>query len=278
MERRSWTYLLLLPITIVLAVFLLWPFMLVFKESLFSEGRLSLINYTSLFVKGLYRESLATSLVLSISTALLGTAIGIPLSYALHKSGRKTRGFLLTMNAIPLTFSGLVVGFSFIVLLGTSGFITLLLKKYFGINPLEFSAFLFTWRGLMVAYLYFLIPRMILTMVSAWSNANWSLLEAAVSLGAGPFTVLFRVLLPMLGPAILAGSSLLFAVSMGAYGTAFALTGVAVKILPLVIFTHVSDLAADIEKADALAVVLALVTTGVILLYEQVFSKQLIKR
>jgi ABC-type sulfate transport system permease component len=82
----------------------------------------------------------------------------------------------------------------------------------------------------------------------------------------------------MLGPAILAGSSLLFAVSMGAYGTAFALTGVAVKILPLVIFTHVSDLAADIEKADALAVVLALVTTGVILLYEQVFSKQLIKR
>jgi ABC-type uncharacterized transport system permease subunit len=278
MERRSWTYLLLLPITIVLAVFLLWPFMLVFKESLFSEGRLSLINYTSLFVKGLYRESLATSLVLSISTALLGTAIGIPLSYALHKSGRKTRGFLLTMNAIPLTFSGLVVGFSFIVLLGTSGFITLLLKKYFGINPLEFSAFLFTWRGLMVAYLYFLIPRMILTMVSAWSNANWSLLEAAVSLGAGPFTVLFRVLLPMLGPAILAGSSLLFAVSMGAYGTAFALTGVAVKILPLVIFTHVSDLAADIEKADALAVVLALVTTGVILLYEQVFSKQLIRR
>lgn len=259
-------------------MFLLWPFLLVFRESLFSEGRLSLINYTSLFLKGLYRESLVTSLILSLSTALLGTAIGIPLSYALHKSGRKTRSFLLTMNAIPLTFSGLVVGFSFIVLLGTSGFITLLLKKFFGINPLEFSAFLFTWRGLMVAYLYFLIPRMILTMVSAWSNANWSLLEAAVSLGAGPFTVLFRVLLPMLGPAILAGSSLLFAVSMGAYGTAFALTGVAVKILPLVIFTHVSDLAADIEKADALAVVLALVTTVVILLYEQVFSKKLIKR
>lgn len=278
MERRSWVYLLLLPITIVLAVFLLWPFLLVFWESLFSEGRLSLVNYSSLLLKGLYRESLATSLILSLSTAFLGTIIGIPLSYALHKSGQKTRGFLLAVNAIPLTFSGLVVGFSFIVLLGTSGFITLLLKQFFGINPLEFSAFLFTWRGLMVAYLYFLIPRMILTMVSAWSNANWSLLEAAVSLGAGPFTVLFKVLLPMLGPAILAGSSLLFAVSMGAYGTAFALTGVAVKILPLVIFTHVSDLAADIEKADALAVVLALVTTGVILLYEQVFSRKLMKR
>jgi len=130
----------------------------------------------------------------------------------------------------------------------------------------------------MVAYLYFLIPRMILTMISAWSNADWTLLEAAASLGAGPFTILFKILIPMLGPAILAGSSLLFAVSMGAYGTAFALTGVAVKILPLVIFTHVSDLAADIEKADALAVVLAFVTTGVIVLYEQFFSRRLGKR
>jgi ABC-type uncharacterized transport system permease subunit len=278
MESRNWVYFLLIPITLVLAVFLLWPFVLVLWESLFSEGRLSLVNYTSLFIKPLYRESLFTSLVLSVSTALIGTIIGIPLSYVLYKSGGKSKGILMTINAIPLTFSGLVVGFSFIVLLGSSGFITLLLKKFVGIDPLEFSAFLFTWRGLMVAYLYFLIPRMILTMISAWSNADWTLLEAAASLGAGPFTILFKILIPMLGPAILAGSSLLFAVSMGAYGTAFALTGVAVKILPLVIFTHVSDLAADIEKADALAVVLAFVTTGVIVLYEQFFSRRLGKR
>jgi len=277
MERRSWVYLLLVPIAAVLVLFLLWPFALVLWESLFSDGRLSLVNYSALLFKGLYRESLATSLILSFSTAFIGTAVGIPLSYILYRSGRKTRGLMMAINAVPLTFSGLVVGFSFIVLLGTSGFISLLLKKYFGVNPLNFSAFLFTWKGLMIAYLYFLIPRMVLTMISAWSNANWSLIEAAVSLGAGPLTVLFKVLLPMLGPAILAGSSLLFAVSMGAYGTAFALTGVAVKILPLVIFTHVSDLAADIEKADALAVVLAIVTTGVILLYEQVFSRRLMR-
>jgi len=277
MRGRSWICLLLIPLALVLGIFLLWPFALVLWESLFVEGRLSLSNYSSLLVKPLYREALGTSLLLSVSTTLIGTAIGIPLSYALYKTGSKVKGLLMSVNAIPLTFSGLVVGFSFIVLLGSSGFITLLLKKFFGINPLEFSAFLFTWRGLMVAYLYFLIPRMVLTMGSAWSNADWSLLEAAASLGAGPMVILFRILLPMLGPAILAGSSLLFAVSMGAYGTAFALTGVSVKILLLVIFTHVSDLAAEIEKADALAVVLAFVTTGVILLYEQVFSRRLRK-
>ena len=210
--------------------------------------------------------------MLSLSTAVLGTVIGLPLSYVVYKSKGRLHRFLMALTAVPLTFSGLVIGFMFIILLGTSGFITMIFSRLFGINALEFSAFLFTWRGLVVAYLYFLIPRMILTMTAAWSNANWSLIEAAVNLGASRATILFKVLLPMLGPAIFAGSSLLFAVSMGAFGTAFALTGTGVKILPLVIYTHVSEVSVDIGRADAIAVVLAVVTTLVIMLYERFFA------
>jgi ABC-type uncharacterized transport system permease subunit len=266
-------YLLLLPVTVVLATFLAWPLLLVVWESFFVAGNLSHANYSSLFVKNLYRESFFTSLALSVSTAFLGTLIGLPVSYAIYKSGRH-KGFLMALTSVPLTFSGLVVGFAFIVLLGTSGFFTLLLKRFVDINPLEFSAFLFTWRGLVVAYLYFLVPRMILTMTVAWSNADWSLIEAAASLGAGRRVVFFRVLLPMLGPAILSGSSLLFAVSMGAFGTAFALTGTAVKILPMVIYTQVSDMSSDIAQADALAIILTVTTTLVIMLYERTFRKK----
>jgi ABC-type spermidine/putrescine transport system permease subunit I len=266
-------YLLLLPVTAVLAAFLAWPLFLVLWESFFVEGNLSHVNYSSLFVRNLYRESFFTSLVLSVSTAFLGTLIGLPVSYAIHRSGRH-KGFLMALTSVPLTFSGLVVGFAFIVLLGTSGFFTLLLKRFMDINPLEFSAFLFTWRGLVVAYLYFLVPRMILTMTVAWSNADWSLIEAATSLGAGRGVIFFKVLLPMLGPAILSGSSLLFAVSMGAFGTAFALTGTAVKILPMVIYTQVSDMSSDIAQADALAIILTVTTTLVIMLYERTFRKR----
>ena len=274
MIPRGWIWILLLPLVGVLAFFLFWPLTLVVWESLFLEGRLSLSNYASMFVSKLYRESLATSLILSVSTTLLGVLIGLPLSYGMHRSGPRMQNAILTLASIPLTFSGLVVGFAFIVLLGTSGFVTLLIKKFFDINPLEFSAFLFTWRGLVVAYCYFLIPRMILTMTAAWSTADWSLLEAARSLGAGPVRILFRVLLPMIGPAVLAGSSLLFAVSMGAFGTAFSLTGIGVKILPLVIYTHVSELSTDIAKADALAVFLTLITTLIILGYERCFVQK----
>jgi ABC-type spermidine/putrescine transport system permease subunit I len=270
--NKTRLYLLLLPVTAVLVAFLGWPLLLVLWESLFVGGGLSHGNYASLFTRSLYRESFFTSLALSVSTAFLGTVIGLPLSYAIHRSGRH-KGFLMALTSVPLTFSGLVVGFAFIVLLGTSGFFTLLLKRFVDINPLEFSAFLFTWRGLVVAYLYFLVPRMILTMTVAWSNADWSLMEAATSLGAGGGTVFFRVLLPMLGPAILSGSSLLFAVSMGAFGTAFALTGSAVKILPMVIYTQVSDMSSDIAQADALAIILTVTTTLVIMVYERTFRE-----
>jgi len=245
---------------------------LILWESFLVGGKLSLSNYLSMFTTKLYGDSLKTSLMLSLTTTVIGTVLGIPLSYALYRSGGKIKALMLSITPVPLTFSGLVVGFAFIILLGASGFITLLLSKMFNLNPLEFSSFLFTWKGLVVAYLYFLIPRMVLTMISAWSKADWSLIDAAYSLGASRWMTLRKVLLPMIWPAVLAGSSLLFAVSMGAFGTAFALSGTGVKILPLVIYTHVSEISVDIGKANALAVILALVTTVMIMVYERVFA------
>ena len=272
MERRGWKYLLLLPLAAALGLFLVLPLLFVLFESFWVDGHFSLANYLLVFRRGRYSEALRTSLVLSFTTAFIGAALGLPLSYLVHKSRAPWRDLLLSITAVPLTFSGLIIGFAFIVLLGTSGFITMLLQRFFDINPLEFSAFLFTWKGLVVAYLYFLIPRMILTMVAAWSNADWSQVEAAVSLGAPFRTVLARVLFPMLGPSLLAGSSLLFAVSMGAFGTAFALTGTAVKILPLVIYNQISDVTVEVSRANGLAIVLTVVTTLVIVLYERGFA------
>lgn len=273
-ERRRTLYLWMLPLAAWLFLFLIIPLVFVFVESLKSDAGVSLAAYLRVFTRRLYRESLRNSLMLSAATAVLGTLIGLPLSYSVFRMGRKGQGFMTSLLALPLTFSGLVIAYAFIVTLGTSGFVTMLLARWFGINPLDFSAFLFTWKGLVVAYLYFLIPRMILVMITAWSNVDWTLLDAAESLGASKAITFFRVLLPMLLPSILAGSSLLFAVSMGAFGTAFALAGTGVNIMPLLIYTQTSDLTVNISEADALAVTLAVVTTVVVWLYETLNSRQ----
>ncbi len=272
-SRLGRELLLLSPVFILLLLFLIIPFFSVLKESFYdTEGHLSLVNYANIFQKT-YFEALKNSFVLAISTSLLGVIFGTIISYYISRSHTRAREWLLTITSLPLTFSGLIIAYSFIITLGSSGTITLILQKLFRIDPLSFSSYLYTWKGLVIAYLYFQIPRMVITMISAWTNLDWTLVEAAESLGANLFTILKRVILPALWPSILAGSVLLFAVSMGAYGTALALTGVSVNILPLTIYTQVSDVSYNLPQADALAVLLTFVTTFSIYIYRRIFAR-----
>lgn len=274
MLGRRGVFWLLLPITAWFAFFLFVPIGFVFWESIKGEAGIDCSAYTRVFTYKVYRESFKNSLVLSLSTTVLGTAIGLPLSYVLYRTQGKKQDTLLALLSLPLTFSGLVIAYAFIILLGNSGFVTILLRKLFGIDTLAFSSFLFTWRGLVVAYLYFLIPRMILVMMASWSQVDWSLLEVAEILGMHRLRAFFRIIFPLIRPALLAGSSLLFAVSMGAFGTAFALVGTGVNIVPLLIYTQMSEIHVNLQEANALAILLAAATTGVVVLYERIFLQQ----
>lgn len=272
-KEKGEEIILLAPLFIVLILFLFVPFLSVIKESFYdSSGNISFINYKNIFQKA-YIEALKNSLLLSITTSLFGVIFGTIISFYISKTRKNIRNWLITITSLPLTFSGLIIAYSFIITLGSSGTITLILQKIFGIKPLEFSSYLYTWKGLSIAYLYFQIPRMIITMISAWSNLDWSLIEAAESLGAGIFTIIKRIIIPILWPSILAGSVLLFAVSMGAFGTALALTGVSVNILPLTIYTQVSDISYNLPQADALSILLTFVTTFSIYIYRRIFAK-----
>lgn len=272
-KEKGEEIILLAPLFIVLILFLFVPFLSVIKESFYdSSGNISFINYKNIFQKA-YIEALKNSLLLSITTSLFGVIFGTIISFYISKTRKNIRNWLISITSLPLTFSGLIIAYSFIITLGSSGTITLILQKIFGIKPLEFSSYLYTWKGLSIAYLYFQIPRMIITMISAWSNLDWSLIEAAESLGAGIFTIIKRIIIPVLWPSILAGSVLLFAVSMGAFGTALALTGVSVNILPLTIYTQVSDISYNLPQADALSILLTFVTTFSIYIYRRIFAK-----
>lgn len=263
-------YWLLAPAVVAIALFLVFPMAFVIVESLRSSGEtgISLANYLAIFEQRRLRNSFVNSFVLSSTTTLASLVLGFVLSYAVFLTRGTMRRWLSAFISVPIAFTGLVVAFSFIITFGASGVFTLLMRRWFGVNPLDFSAFLFTWQGLAFAYLYFLIPRVILTVLPGWEQVQWSLTEAAESLGARPWTVFHRVLLPQLLPFIVAASTLVFAVAMGAYGTAFALTGVGVNIVPLAVLSLISEARLDFQLASALAVGLTLVTSSIIFVYE----------
>lgn len=267
MRGRIW---LLTPLALWIGLFLVFPMVFVVLESFQTTGEpgFTLANYVSIFEQRRLRNAFVNSLALSASTAVLATVAGFVLSFAVFRMRGRARNWMSAFTSVPLAFSGLVVAFGFIITFGTSGVFTLVLERLFGVDPLDFSAFLFTTRGLAFAYLYFLIPRVILTMVPAWDQVNWNLVDAAESLGATPQFMFRRVLLPQLMPSILAASTLVFAVAMGAYGTAFALTGVGVNIVPLAVMSLISEARLDFNLASALAVGLTAVTLLIISIYE----------
>ena len=119
--------------------------------------------------------------------------------------------------------------------------------------------FAYSIAGLFIGYIYFSIPRVILTIMAAAEKLDRSLEEAARSLGATPWRVIMDVILiPALVPGLIASGAICFATSMGAFGTAFTLA-TDIDVLPIVIYTEFT-LLANIAMAAALSIVLGVIT------------------
>ena len=142
--------------------------------------------------------------------------------------------------ALPLTFSGLIVAYGFILGYGRAGFVTQLLAGV-GLDAATIGGALFTPIGLAFASSYYLIPRVVIGVLPVLVNFDQAQLAAAESLGATPRAgVPPRPAAAGRGPGV-ASFCLIAAVVFGAYGTALALVGTQLPILPLRLYSLISD-------------------------------------
>ncbi len=95
-------------------------------------------------------------------------------------------------------------------------------------------------------------------------NFDRAQIAAAESLGASSFRAVMDVLVPQVLPSAVSAYCLVAAVAIGAYGTALALVGTQVSILPLVLYSRISDTGSDFPSAAALSVVLLALCTIVL--------------
>jgi putative spermidine/putrescine transport system permease protein len=161
---------------------------------------------------------------------------------------------LVAMLTFPLAFPGVVIGFMVIMMAGRQGLIGAVTQALTG-SKLVFA---YSMTGLFLGYVYFSIPRVILTVMAAAEKLDPRLEEAACSLGASPWRVVADVILPALKPALLSAGAIAFATSMGAFGTAFTLA-TRINVLPMTIYTEFT-LQANIATAAALSFLLGLIT------------------
>ncbi|HEY2996875.1 MAG TPA: ABC transporter permease [Methylomirabilota bacterium] len=201
-----------------------------------------------------YFRSLLSTLALAAGVTLLTLVIATIAGVFLQRNAFRGRSLLIAMLTFPLAFPGVVVGFMVIMLAGRQGLIGDVSRLLTG----QKVVFAYSMAGLLTGYLYFSIPRVILTIMAAAEKLDLRLEEAARSMGASPWRVVCDVILPGLRPAFLSAGAICFATSMGAFGTAFTLA-TEIEVLPMTIYTEFT-LRANIALAAALSIVLGVIT------------------
>jgi putative spermidine/putrescine transport system permease protein len=225
-----------------------------------ASGPSGAMAYLAVLTNHHYLMSLISTLLLSAVVTLVTLSISTAVGVFLQRHRIPGKAVLMAMLTFPLAFPGVVVGFMVIMLAGRQGLIGALTDKVFGVS----LVFAYSLSGLFLGYLYFSIPRVILTVIAAAEKLDPSLEEAARSLGATRLQVLLDVVLPALMPALISSGAICFATSVGAFGTAFTLA-TSIDVLPMAIYNEFTSYA-NFAMAAALSIVLGLITWMVLAL------------
>lgn len=249
---RSLLIALLLPAAVVFIAFFVLPLANLFMIG--GTGKMGWAAYSAVLTEPRYLSSLLATVVLATVTTVATLIISGVAGVFLSRNRFRGRAVLTALLTLPLAFPGVVIGFMVIMLAGRQGLIPDITDALFG----ERLVFAYSMAGLFVGYLYFSIPRTILTVMAAAEKLDPRIEEAARSLGAGPLRVVRDVIVPALQPALLAAGAICFATAMGAFGTAFTLA-TKINVLPMVIYTEFT-LQANVAMAAALSFVLGAIT------------------
>lgn len=267
-KPRYWVeYLFLIPFVGFLSVFELYPLVNMALRSVVETGggSVSFQYYANILSQPHYRTAVRNSLFFATACSLVGGIGGTFVGYIVPRLPGRYRSLLLSLYSLPMTLSGLVVAFAFIVLLGRNGVLNLIVQRLLGL-PRDVYFDVYSWPGLVVVYAFYQIPLMTLTMAAVFGNLDRSLIEAARNLGARPLQVWRYVIIPTLAPGFVAGMSIQFAGMMGAFGTVLALVGGARNLLSVQIYYHISESTYNLPQAAALSVVLVSIIAGVLTL------------
>jgi putative spermidine/putrescine transport system permease protein len=231
------------PFIVFVGVFLVIPTLVVAIGSFAgNDGRPTLDNVKAL-ADGYIVDAFVRSIALSAITAILGAVIGALLGYALVTARPESmvRRVVTSACGVLAQFGGVTLAFAFMATIGLTGFVTVFLHDSLGIDLYPGNVWLYDLPGLVLVYTYFQVPLMVIVFLPALDGIRPQWREAAESLGGSTWHYWRRVAGPLLAPAFLGSTLLLFANAFSAYATAAALVSQGSPIVPLQIRTALTS-------------------------------------
>lgn len=269
-KERTTTLIMQLPMTVWSILFIIAPFCLLAFMSFMTKGPLGIIKYTPTFenykeiLNPVYADVIKQSLVVAVWTTVLTVLMSYPLASFIAKLKSKTSSLITVLLMLPLWVSGLVVLYSFVIILNNSGLInTILLQLHIIKQPLQL---LYNNFAIVVGMIYMFLPFAVLPIYSSIEKLDPGLIEASKDLGAGPVRTFLKVTFPLTSPGAFAAVILTFIPCIGYYMVTDMLGGGTSMMVGNLIYRQFT-IARNWPFGAALSIVLALIIFLMVFIY-----------
>ncbi len=236
------------------------------KQGYGVEWTFTLDNYRRM-LEPVYLNTFVGSFRLAFTSTILICLTGYPFGYFMSKMSRKGRERAMMFLMLPFWVNSLIRLYGWIIILQKKGMLNYILQKLHLIDkPLKI---LYSYPAIVIGMVYVLFPFMVLSVYSSAEKLDWSLMEAARDLGASGTRAFWTIAFPLTLPGLLSGIILTFIPSMGLFFIADILGGNKIVLVGSLIQEQMTR-GSNWPFAAALAVVLMILTTAMIMLYRKI--------
>ena len=258
-----------LPLLAIIGYFFLFPIgRLIYVSFMSNENTFTLDNFRTAMQEP-YRSGFINSIKIGVFSAAIAALPGAIAAYFIESRGPlKLRRTISVMSGVLANTGGVPLAFMFYAALGIQGQLTKVLK-FFGWDIYAGRFSLGTFLGLLIVYLYFQLPLMVIVFSPAIIALRREWAEAARNLGASQLNYWIKIGIPLLFPSFIASFLLLFASGFSAYATANALTIGDIALTPLQIggLLDGNVSASQINLGKALGVVMIVISAFAVIPY-----------
>lgn len=207
--------------------FVAYPVYAVFRESLRNDtGQfIGLGNYLAFAQSEYFRQVFYNTLFISILATAGAVFVGLVFAYGMTRTDLPGKTLFMVTAVLPMITPPFINAFALILLLGRNGVVNVFLEEWLG-----FKLIIYGYHGVILSEILTTFPLAYLIISAALSGLDSTLEDSAQDLGARPLAVLRTVTLPLITPAILAATLMVFMTNLSAFG-APALLGGGISVL-----------------------------------------------